>query len=138
MIYDDMRKREDDAVMKQLTKLLIAKVVTRYGKNISGPKDYEMLSTDIYRAIHENVSPSTLKRLMGYLPNSTTRARISTLNLLSQYIGYRNFSDFCKRDNVAPTAIATEYLTEEIMSIRMQMEQVTSRMTALEQKIKKL
>lgn len=42
-----------------------------------------------------SISLSTLKRLWGYVPY-TSRPRLTTLNILSRYVGYRDFSAFCE------------------------------------------
>ena len=79
---------------KALAKLreLIEGVVERKMKT---PKDFEFLSECIFEKFHERISPTTLKRLWGYLPESTT-PRKTTLDILSMFVGYDNWKDFCR------------------------------------------
>lgn len=63
------------------------------------PKDFEYLSECIFEKFHEKISPTTLKRLWGYLPESTT-PRKSTLDILSMFVGYDNWKDFCKKNPI--------------------------------------
>lgn len=77
---------------KALAKLreLIEGVVERKMKT---PKDFEFLSECIFEKFHERISPTTLKRLWGYLSETTT-PRKSTLDILSKFVGYDNWKDF--------------------------------------------
>lgn len=60
------------------------------------PKSFENLSTEIFKKTKHHISVSTLKRLWGYV-NRRNKVRISTLDILSQYIGFLNFNDFQKQ-----------------------------------------
>lgn len=83
---------------KALAKLreLIEAVVERKMKT---PKDFEFLSECIFEKFHERISPTTLKRLWGYLSETTT-PRKSTLDILSMFVGYDNWKDFCKKNPI--------------------------------------
>ena len=59
------------------------------------PKDFEFLSESIFEKVGERVSPTTLKRLWGYL-SETTIPRLSTLNILAQFVGYAGWAAFCE------------------------------------------
>ena len=61
------------------------------------PKDFEFLSEQIFDSLHQHISPTTLKRLWGYLPEPS-EPRLSTLNLLSEFIGYDSWDAFCNQD----------------------------------------
>ncbi len=65
------------------------------GLKMSTSKDFEVLSEHIFEKTHQTVSPNTLKRLWGYLPDATT-PRISTLNILTTFLGYQSWDDFCQ------------------------------------------
>ena len=69
------------------------------------PKDFDFLSEKIFEKVHQTVSPTTLKRMWGYLSETAT-PRLSTLNILSQFIGYDNWDAFCMSES-------TEELEEE-------------------------
>lgn len=71
---------------------LIEGVVERKMKT---PKDFEFLSECIFEKFHEKISPTTLKRIWGYLSESTT-PRTSTLDILSKFVGYDSWKDFCE------------------------------------------
>ena len=62
------------------------------------PKDFDYLSEQIFAKVHQTVSPTTLKRMWGYL-SETAAPRLSTLNILSQFIGYDNWDAFCKSES---------------------------------------
>lgn len=66
----------------------------KVGKRMHSSKDYVYLSECIYEETHQLVSASTLKRLWGYLDEGVTPRR-STLDLLSQFLGYSEWDDFC-------------------------------------------
>lgn len=55
------------------------------GCEMRTPKDFQMLSDEMFHQLHETLSPSTLKRLWGYFP-SVQRPRQYTVNLLSRYV----------------------------------------------------
>lgn len=65
------------------------------GKKLQGPKDFHNLSENIFGRLKIMISPTTLKRLWGYL-NEGGAPRLSTLSILSQFIGYRDWKDFCE------------------------------------------
>lgn len=58
------------------------------------PKDFDTLSERIYQMTHKRVSSSTLKRFWGYL-SSVSVPRLSTLDILAQFIGYADYESFC-------------------------------------------
>lgn len=58
------------------------------------PKDFSFLADSIFEKMHETVSPTTLKRMWGYLSEPVT-PRLSTLDILSQFVGYSSWKDFC-------------------------------------------
>ena len=64
-------------------------------RKMKTPKDFEFLSECIFEKFHERISPTTLKRFWGYLSETTT-PRKSTLDILSMFVGYDNWKDFCR------------------------------------------
>lgn len=87
-----MNQEQQEQALAKLREL-IEGVIERKMKT---PKDFEYLSECIFEKFHEKISPTTLKRLWGYLPESTT-PRKSTLDILSMFVGYDNWKDFCKK-----------------------------------------
>lgn len=72
---------------------LLAEVEKHYGRRLSTSADFEALSVVVEHECGELISSSTLKRLWGYVTLKPT-PRISTLNVLSRYVGKRDFSAF--------------------------------------------
>lgn len=72
---------------------LLDAVEKKYGRPIVAHNDFNTLSVVLDHECHEILSSSTLKRLWGYVSLRTT-PRKSTLDILSKYVGYKNFSDF--------------------------------------------
>ena len=73
-----------------------------YVENVTGfkmhtPKDYAALANRIFNETGSLLSPTTLKRLWGYVQEKEQqRPRYTTLNILSRYVGYVDFETFCK------------------------------------------
>lgn len=74
---------------------LITKVEEHFGKRISSTSDFESLSVAIENTTGERISVSTLKRIWGYVSSNPT-PRVYTMDILSSYIGCRDFGTFCK------------------------------------------
>lgn len=90
-----MNQEQQEQALAKLREL-IEGVIERKMKT---PKDFEFLSEYIFEKYHEKLSPTTLKRLWGYLSESTT-PRKSTLDILSMFVGYDNWKDFCKKNPI--------------------------------------
>lgn len=75
---------------------LLTEVENKYGRRIATTTDFESLSVVIEHQIGEMVSSSTLKRLWGYVSLNPT-PRIATLDVLSRYLGYKDFKQFCEK-----------------------------------------
>ena len=67
------------------------------GRHMHTPKDFDFLSESIFESLHQKVSATTLKRLWGYLQESSA-PRVSTLDLLAQYVDYADWESFCQQD----------------------------------------
>lgn len=72
---------------------LLSEVESKYGRRIATSTDFEALSVVIEHEINEMISASTLKRLWGYV-TSNPSPRASTLDILSRYVGKRDFREF--------------------------------------------
>lgn len=67
-------------------------------RKMQTPRDFDFLSLRIWEALHVQISPTTLKRFWGYLPQETPfTPRITTLNILSRLVGYRGWTEFLER-----------------------------------------
>lgn len=65
------------------------------GRELREARDFEELSHLLLSHTRERLSPTTLKRLWGYLRNENVQTRPHTLDVLARFIGYRNYDDFC-------------------------------------------
>ena len=74
---------------------LLQEVEKEYGRRIATSTDFNSLELAIQEKTKEVVSYSTLKRLWGYVTLSPT-PRISTLDILARYVGYKDYKHFCK------------------------------------------
>lgn len=71
-------------------KLLVEK---QYGRVLSTTTDFEEFSLQVKKQTGKSLSASTLKRLWNYVGDSHT-PRICTLDILSLYIGYKDYATF--------------------------------------------
>lgn len=60
-------------------------------------KHFERLSESVYGLTGVLLSPTTLKRLWGYL-NENVTPRVATLDILARYCGWRDYQDFIGGD----------------------------------------
>lgn len=72
--------------------LLKQKIEEVYHHEISTPRDFLWLSQQI-KLMGVEVSPTTLKRFWGYIPETVT-PRTATLDALSQLLGYSSIAHF--------------------------------------------
>lgn len=73
----------------------------KIGSNPSTPADFNELSLRINKATRHPVSPSTLKRLWGYVPYKSLPSK-NTLNTLSIFIGFKGWNDFLSSNTINP------------------------------------
>lgn len=78
-------------------KILCELIEHTAGRKMHTPKDFDFLSQSIYERTKCIISVSTLKRFFGYLSQTGNQSR-STLDILSQYVGYRDWSAFEQQD----------------------------------------
>ncbi|MDE5875153.1 MAG: hypothetical protein K2G69_01810 [Muribaculaceae bacterium] len=57
-------------------------------------KDFDNLAVSVYDRTGTLFSPTTLKRIWGYLKEST-ETRTSTLDILARFCGWISYKDFC-------------------------------------------
>lgn len=65
-------------------------------RQIRTPSDFEFLVGVIWERMHITISPTTLKRLWGYIEGADITRR-STLNILSQFLGYEHWDAFLEK-----------------------------------------
>ena len=77
------------------------------GRKMKTPKDFDFLAGQIFDKLHENVSSTTLKRIWGYLSEPST-PRLSTLDILAQFIDYQDWDAFCGQDTQPSEPLLSE------------------------------
>ena len=88
---------------------LLTQVEKHYGRRVATTTDFEALSVVIERETGELLSSSTLKRLWGYV-TSHPMPRLSTLDILSRFVGFRDFRLFCESLK-SDAAFSSNFLT---------------------------
>ncbi len=76
-------------------KALTTAVAVIFGHIPHSPADFDLLALSISKKTARSVSPSTLKRLWGYITDQTGTS-YTTLSILSQYAGYPDWDSFCR------------------------------------------
>ena len=103
--------------MKQ--KLLKREVERTVGRQLTEARDFEKLSHLLLLHTRERLSPTTLKRLWGYLKNEEVQTRPHTLDVLARFVGYRDYESFCEKaeslDEVQSGIKTEEKITTESM-----------------------
>lgn len=87
-------------------------VEKKYGSTIRYPKDCHALALHISQVCKTNISPSTLKRLYGFV-RGIEHPRLFTLDVISMYLGYKGWEELSRELNV--TKPDNEYL--ELMEL---------------------
>ena len=65
----------------------------RIAQTLHSPADFQWLIQQIWNKQHTILSLSTIKRLWGYVPSNGV-PRLSTLNTLSQFLGYADWNAY--------------------------------------------
>ena len=91
------------------------------GRELREARDFEVLSKSLLKCTRERLSPTTLKRLWGYLKNEEVQTRRHTLDVLARFSGYRSYEDFSARegnkDDVQSGICIEDRITTEAMRI---------------------
>jgi hypothetical protein len=74
--------------------VLKKEIEEKIGREIKTRGDCELVSVAIYETFDIEISNSTIRRFFGLVPN--TKPNNKTLNLLTQFIGYKDFIHFSK------------------------------------------
>lgn len=78
---------------RELLKKEVERIV---GHELREARDFDELSLLLIKGTRERLSPTTLKRLWGYLKNENVKTRPHTLDVLARFVGYKSFDDFCE------------------------------------------
>ena len=88
----------------------------RMNRKMKTPNDFIFLSGVIWDSTHETISPTTLKRLWGYI-DGADHTRDSTLDILSRSLGFRDWEAFLKsigKDSGSDLVVSRHIRTEEL------------------------
>ena len=83
---------ENKRIIPELNHML-GLVEKKYGRKLNSPAAFESLSILIEKETGELLSAATIKRLYGYVRMKPI-PRQSTLDILSRYLGFRDFEHF--------------------------------------------
>ena len=67
------------------------------GRCMQSPQDFVWLSEQMADRSRNLLSVNTLKRLWGYFESDCRKTRRSTLDTLSQFVGFRDYASFCRQ-----------------------------------------
>lgn len=98
-------------------------VEARFGTRPATPSDFQSLTYQIYQCLHENLALSTLERLWGYVEGADNTRR-STLNILSRYVGSRDWDDYTTRLKEGEHGSSNPFIAEGIHTKDLQPGQV--------------
>lgn len=100
---------EQELLMKEVEHIL--------GHRLVEAGDFEQLSHLLLSHTRERLSPTTLKRLWGYLSNEKVTTRRHTYDVLARFVGYKSYEYFCAQtgllDEVQSGVKAEEKITSE-------------------------
>lgn len=100
--------------MEQMHKILGERIEKRVGRTIRTPRDFDYLSIRIFDHTKMQVSPSTLKRLWGYVESGGSKPRMSTLNILAQFVGYTDWDSFVLESSAGGVAESDFVLNDHV------------------------
>ena len=78
---------------------LMLQAEKKFGRRLNVSNGFEEFAFLLSSKLKSQVSASTLKRLYGYVGDVHT-PRMSTLDILAQYIGHIDFLDFCQGESM--------------------------------------
>lgn len=100
-----------------LNQEILKKLAERHGKEIRYPSDVESLSEHIFEKTRERVSPSTLKRMFGFI-TKPVHPRRSTLDIIGAYLGYADYKelalDLGDNSEISDFAPVEEIISDEL------------------------
>ena len=89
-------------------------------RKVRTPYDFELLANAIWERLHENLSPTTLKRLWGYIDGAEVPRR-TTLCLLSRFLGYVDWEEYviqlAMRDDIESEAFRAQGIVAEQLQV---------------------
>ena len=101
-----------------MTKKLCKEIEAALNRRMQTPKDFEFLGNRVYARLHVLISRTTLMRIWGYIEKDV-QPRVSTLNILSQFLGYKDWESF--QENVK---LPKEQQSNPIMSRKLSVSEL--------------
>ena len=99
---------------------LLRAVQEACGYSFSSSRDFDNLSEKIMLRTRERISPTTLKRMFGYLKEEVA-PRAFTLDVLAQFVGYKNYEAFCqdfnKGEKVQSNVVLSQKLSADCLAV---------------------
>lgn len=83
-----------------MTQRLKKEIEAALGRDMRTPNDFEYLRERIYSRLQIMISRTTLMRIWGYLDEKVV-PRESTLSILAQFLGYRNWEEFQQNSSLS-------------------------------------
>lgn len=80
---------------------LKSEVLKKFGSQLLYTKDCKILADEICDKTGSRISTTTIRRIFGFLNSKTSPAKF-TLNIISAYIGYVSWQDFCSKQESIP------------------------------------
>ena len=103
------------------TEQLRTDIETALNRKLVTPKDFDFLRERIFARLHVLVSRTTLMRIWGYV-NEGVEPSNSTLRILSQFLGYRDWEAYCQN-----ALLPKEQQSSPVMSRRLSVTNELSR-----------
>ncbi|MBI9057631.1 MAG: hypothetical protein JEZ01_07635 [Labilibaculum sp.] len=83
---------------------LKTEVLKKFGSQLLYTKDCRTLADEICDKTGSRISTTTVRRIFGFLKSRTSPAKF-TLNILSLYIGFESWQDFCSKQESVPEKV---------------------------------
>lgn len=100
LMKSDMSEKNPANDQSNIIKKLRNRVEETFGGPVTTPNRFDALVQMIFERTGILLSPTTLKRMWGYL-NEPVTPRASTLNTLARFCGWSDFEHFKSGENVA-------------------------------------
>ena len=106
---------QSEAQIEQTLASLRELIETTVDRKMKTPRDFDFLSEQIFDKLHETVSPTTLKRLWGYIQDQSM-PRKATLDVLAQFVGYNDWDTFCSSQLISHEEPASLPIWQRLMN----------------------
>jgi len=91
-----------------------------YGQPLQTHNGFLLLTDAVETVLREHLSESTLERLWGYSTRNADAVSLRTLDVLSRYVGFASWKDFCDRLKASSPVESEEFSGESVVSTRLE------------------